>query len=129
MSEPLAEPLPASQVSPEEHISRYLLRPKWFDVSKSCVFAQAFVPTRITPENQTRQTSVYRIDGCQEEEIWRIGEDCVTKLHRQKLPVLARADFSASHALSRDLQIAPHPTLILGMLISKDGRMRMNKLR
>ena len=47
--------------------------------------------------------------GCYEQEIWEIGDEYVTKLHRQRSPVLARADLRAKYILNRSLQIVPHP--------------------
>lgn len=105
----MADPQPSAQVDPEEQISRYLLRPKLFDISTKTVFAQAFNPPRMAPECPVRQTSVYRTEGCHEQEIWEIGDEYVTKLHRQHFPVLARADLTAKHILNRSLQIVPHP--------------------
>ena len=105
----MADPLPKDCVDPDERISRYLLRPKWFDLEKNCVFAQAFNPPKPTPEYPTRQTSVYRTQECPEPEIWKIGDRYVTGLHPQRLPVLARADLPASHILNAGLQIVPKP--------------------
>jgi len=105
----MADAQPSALVDPEEQISRYLLRPKLFDIPTATVFAQAFTPARVTPEFPVRQTSVYRTEGCQEQEIWEIGDEYVTKLHRQRFPVLARADLRANHILNRGLQIVPHP--------------------
>lgn len=105
----MADPEPSAQVDPEEQTSRYLLRSRLFDIPRKTVFAQAFYPAKATPEFPVRQTSVYRTEGCHEHEIWEIGDEYVTKLHRQHLPVLARADLSAMHFLNRSLQIVPHP--------------------
>lgn len=105
----MPDPQPADQVAPEEQVSRYLLRPKWFDLPTRRVFAQAFNPPKSTPEYPVRQTSVYRTEGCQESEIWGIGDEHVTKPHPQHLPVLARADLTAKHILNRGLKIVPYP--------------------
>lgn len=83
----MADPEPTDQVDSEEPTSRYLLNSKWFDVSAKRVFAQAFKPPKATHEYPVRQTSVYRTKGCQELEIWEIGNEYVTKLHSKRLPV------------------------------------------
>ena len=105
----MADPQPTDHVDLEARASRYLLRPKWFDIPTRSVFAQAFNPPKVTLEYPVRQTSVYRTEGCQEQEIWEIGDEYVTKPHPKHLPVLARADLTAKHILNRGLQIVPHP--------------------
>jgi hypothetical protein len=105
----MADPQPSAQVNPEEQISRYLLRPKLFNIQDKIVYAQAFNPPKVTHERPVRQISVYRTEGCQEQEIWEIGDEYVTKLHRQQFPVLARADLTSKHILNSRLQIVPHP--------------------
>ena len=105
----MADSLPTDPVDPDERISRYLLRPKWFSIETQSVFAQAFNPTKATSENPIRQTSVYRTQSYSEPDIWKIGNEYVTKLHRQHAPVLARGDLSASHILDAALQIIPKP--------------------
>lgn len=105
----MADPQPTDQVDSEEQTSRYLLSRRLFEVPTKKVFAQAFKPPKATSEYPVRQTSVYRTKGCQELEIWEIGDEYVTKLHPKRLPVLARADLTANHVLIRGLQIVPHP--------------------
>ena len=105
----MADFLPEDWVDPDERISRYLLRPKWFSLELNCVFAQALKPPHPTPEYPNRQTSVYRTQALPEADIWRTGDQYVTELHPKRLPVLARADLPASHILSAGLQIVPHP--------------------
>lgn len=98
-------------VDPEERISRYLLRDRWFDSKANVVFAQAFKPPKSTPEYPVRQTSVYRTQGMTDCDIWQVGDEFVTKLHPKHWPVLGRADISAREILAINLTIvpAPHP--------------------
>jgi len=105
----VADSLSEDRVDPDERISRYLLRPKWFSLQLNRVFAQAFNPPRPTPEYPIRQTSIYRTEGLPEADIWNIGNQYVTNLHPKQLPVLARADLRASDILNNGLQLVPHP--------------------
>jgi hypothetical protein len=96
-------------VDPQERISRYLLREKWFDAKAKVVFAQAFNPPRPTPQYPIRQTSVYRTQRLTEAEIWQVGDEFVTRLHPRRLPILGRADLFARDVLAADLKIVPAP--------------------
>jgi hypothetical protein len=97
------------RIDPQERISRYLLRERWFDAKANVVFAQAFNPPKSTLKYPIRQTSVYRTQEMAESEIWQVGDEFVTKLHPEHRPVLGRADISASEVLAVDLRIVPVP--------------------
>ncbi len=96
-------------VDGKERISRYLLREKLFDRKTRVVFAQAFKPPQATPEFPIRQTSVYRTQRLNEDDIWHVGDEYVTKLHAKQWPVLGRADIHADELFEVDLTIVPAP--------------------
>ena len=104
MSDP---PLP--DIEAQEPISRFLLSGRFFNVNAGIVRPPAFKPTNPKEDQPERQTSVYRTEGWAEGEIWIIGDQYVTQLHRDRLPVLARADLEAEDILTVDLRIVPDP--------------------
>jgi hypothetical protein len=105
----MSDSLP-QDIDPQERITRYLTNPDWFNTMTAYVTPQAFKPAPPKPpERPIRRTSIYRTEGCQEHEVWTIGDEYVSKLHAQQLPVLARADISAQGITDEDLLIAPHP--------------------
>jgi hypothetical protein len=98
------------EVDPEERITRYLTNQGWFNTKTNHVSPQAFKPSSPKPPiRPVRQTSVYRIQGCEDLEVWEIGDENVTKRHAQQLPVLGRADLHAQIILDEDLFIVPRP--------------------
>lgn len=97
------------EVDPQDRISRYLLLQKLFDAKAQIVFAQAFKPPRPTEEFPVRQTSIYRTQGAEENEIWGLGDQYVTALHPKRWPVLGRADLIAKDVFDADLTIVPNP--------------------
>jgi hypothetical protein len=44
-----------------------------------------------------------------EREIWDVGDEYVTRLHPEHLPVLGRGDLLAKDILGADLRIVPFP--------------------
>jgi hypothetical protein len=97
------------KVESEERISRYLLRPRLFDEKAGVVYAQAFIPPKVSPEFPVRQTSVYRTQGLDEDTIWRLGDQYVTALTPKRWPVLGRADLFAKDVFDAGLTIVSHP--------------------
>ena len=99
-----------SQVDPEELISRFIFNPHHFTPSTNHISPQAFKPANPKPPvRPDRQTSVYRTENCNDSEIWTLGDEYVTKLHRDRLPVLARGDLKAEKVIEEALQIDPDP--------------------
>lgn len=102
--------LPPQEVDPQERITRYMTNPDWFNAKTDHVSPQAFKPAPPKPPiRPTRRTSVYRTGGCQEHEIWTIGDEYVSKRHAQQSPVLGRADISAQAITDEDLLVVPDP--------------------
>ena len=107
----MSDSLP-QEVDSQERITRYLTNPDWFNSNTDHISPQAFKPAPPKPTiRPTRRTSVYRTVSCQEEEIWMIGDEYVTKRHAQQLPVLGRADVSAQAIVDESLLVVsqPHP--------------------
>lgn len=97
-------------VDSRERITRYLTNPDWYNAKTDHVTPQAFKPASPKPPvRPIRRTSVYRTEGCQEHDVWLIGDECVSKLHSQRLPILGRADISALAITEEDLLILPQP--------------------
>jgi hypothetical protein len=99
---PRPEPFP--RVQPHEPLSRFVLSKRLLKQSRSRVSPQVFAPS-----TKTKITSIYRILGCSEEEIWAIGDRYVTDLHPEHKPVLARADLEAEKVTKIGLKIIPCP--------------------
>ena len=97
-----------SDVSPEERITRYILNRRHIKPVKGEIKADAFLPTNPKPEQQERQTSVYRTINCEETEIWSIGDRYVENREKKRF-ILARGDLLAQAVYNQDLRIVPHP--------------------
>lgn len=83
-----------------EVVSRYLLSSSDFSASVSRIKPRAFEPSP-----QDKCTSVFRIDGLQEDEIWGIGYENVAKPRDRRIH--ARADFSVAVLAKIGLTIRP----------------------
>lgn len=99
---PKPEPFPKVQVN--EPLSRFVLSKRLLKQSRSRVSPQVFAPSP-----KTHTTSIYRVLGCPEKEIWAIGDRYVTDLHPQHKPVLGRANLTAEKVSDIGLQIIPCP--------------------
>lgn len=106
----MPDPLPRKDVSREEPITRFLTQPKWFNPRTQHVAGQAFKPKAPEPLSTTFRTSVYRTEGCTSDQIWSIGESCVTANRTDGQRVLARADIRAEAILHETLLVEPSPT-------------------
>jgi hypothetical protein len=105
----MSDSLP-QEVDARERITRYLTNPDWFNTKTSHITPQAFKPASPKPPvRPIRRTSIYRTEGCSEQDIWLIGDERVTKQHAQQLSILARADISAQAITEEDLLIVPEP--------------------
>ena len=105
-AEPSApKPQPTTEVSAAEVISRYCLSSSSGQISTTKAKYGLFLP------NQKGATSVYRINGLRDDEIWQIGRDYVAAPRGGSL--IARADVAVSvvngAGLRVDPQPAPHP--------------------
>lgn len=111
----------SNRINAEETITRYILSSSAFSASNSRVKPRAFEPS---PQDQS--TSVFRIHGLQEDEVWEIGLHDVVGTREQTL--YARADIEVSRVLSLDLSIRPDEpparhALIYGWSDEKHSRM------
>ncbi len=91
----MVEPVTSSEV-----LSRFIMQTNWFSLSNNRVKYAAFMPN---PKNG--QTSVFRISGISDREVWEIGHREVG-LKRDK-PILGRADIAASCVLTKGLDVVP----------------------
>ena len=87
-------------VTPSEVLSRFIMQTNWCSLSDNRVKYAAFMPN---PKNG--ETSVFRISGISDREIWEIGHREV-ELRRDK-PVLGRADVGSSFVVTKGLNVVP----------------------
>jgi hypothetical protein len=87
-------------VTPSEVLSRFIMQTNWYRLSDNRVRYAAFMPN---PKNG--ETSVYRISGISDREVWEIG-DREVGLRRDK-PILGRADIGASFVITKGLNVVP----------------------
>lgn len=81
-----------------ETLSRFVVYNRWIRADNT-VRHIAFTP------NKNGETSVFRISGIFDNEVWNIGEREVGI--KQNKPILGRADITASIILSNHLEIIP----------------------
>lgn len=87
-----------NSIDPNEEITRYIFEKTHFASSKGRVKYSAFLPKK-------RKTSVFRISKLEEQEIWDIGIEYVSK--ERNIPLLARGDIFVSVVLNNSLSVAP----------------------
>jgi hypothetical protein len=87
-------------VALSEILSRFVLKKDWYRSPDNSVKYAAFLPN---PKNG--ETSVFRISGISDKEVWDIDNREVAK--DPKRPILGRADISASNAVAKGLEILP----------------------
>jgi len=87
-------------VTPCEVLSRFIMQTNWYRLSDNCVKYAAFMPN---PKNG--ETSVFRISGISERDIWKIGDREVGVLRNK--PVLGRADIVPSFVFTKSLKVVP----------------------
>ena len=81
-----------------EILARFILQRNWYRPSDNTVKYAAFIPN---PKNM--ETSVFRITGISDEQVWLIGErEVATKRGK---PVLGRADIKVYDVVSQDLKV------------------------
>ncbi len=86
-------------VNPLETLSRFVVSNRWIRADNT-VRHTAFLPN---PKNG--ETSVFRISGITDNEIWAIGERKVALI--QNKPILGRADIETSIVISKNLKVIP----------------------
>lgn len=87
-------------VAISEILSRFVLKKDWYRPSDNSLKYATFLPN---PKNG--ETSVFRISGIFDKEIWDIGDREVAKDPNR--PILGRADISASIVVAKGLEILP----------------------
>jgi len=88
----------SSAISISELLSRFVFHHSHVKSSDSTVRHAAFLP-------KEGQTSVFRISGITDSDIWDIGDEVA---FRRQLPLVGRADISVAAVLKTGLQAARH---------------------
>lgn len=86
-------------VDKSENLSRFVIYNRWIRSSINKVKYAAFIP------DNNGDTSVFRISGITDNEIWAIGDREVAP--KRKRPILGRADIITSIVISKDLKVIP----------------------
>lgn len=94
-----------SDIDPRERLSRFILTKRHIKPATRRVSPQAFIPS-----TKTAETSVYRTERCAEQAIWEIGDNYVTGRHRERKPVIGRADLITQVIFSQKLRVVSSPT-------------------
>lgn len=94
-----------SKVKSEELLSRYILEKTKYRASDMTVKHSAFMPAR------NGETSVYRINDLNDDNVWNIGRKFVA--NPQSKPLIGRADIFASNVFKHELTIKPAPAVHL----------------
>lgn len=89
------------KVSPSESVARFITQKNYYRPSDRTVKHNAFMP------NRDGETSVYRIIGLDDVEIFAIGRQFVASVINK--PLKGRADIGVSKILKRDLRVEPNP--------------------
>jgi hypothetical protein len=84
-------------ISPFEYLSRFIVDKNHFRANRT-IKHQAFMP------NSNGKTSVCRISGISDIEIWEIGLE-VARI--RKMPLFGRADIRVFNVLSKSLVVVP----------------------
>jgi hypothetical protein len=84
-----------------ETLARFILQRNWIRPSDNTVKHAAFMPN---PHNG--ETSVFRIAGLNDQDVWQIGDREVAA--RRDKPLLGRADIHAFNVVSKELHIVPN---------------------
>ena len=100
------EPQPTASVSEIETVCRFLISKRHFAKSKSTIKYGALLP------NQNGETSVYRMSGISDSEIWLIGEEFVrTPIAKERgsCSIYGRGDIEVKEVLEANLAVIPKP--------------------
>lgn len=90
-------------VSPREDVTRFIFQKAYFRSTDKTVRHNAFIPHR-----GSGTTSVYRIIGLTNTEIYEIGQKFVADLFSK--PLMGRADIGVSEIVKHELSVTPDPT-------------------
>jgi hypothetical protein len=101
----------SNTISPNEVVARYLLSSSDFTVNAPRVKARALEPSPVD-----KYTSVFRIDGLADDEIWNMGTILVAEPRGRR--VHARADITVSNILRSNLSVQPDEPPVRHALIS-----------
>ncbi len=85
-------------VDPSETLSRFVLKERYIRANNT-VKPAAFEP------NKNGETSVFRISGITNNEIWDIGDREVAP--KRNRPILGRADINTAIVISNELKVIP----------------------
>ena len=88
-----------NSIAQNDKIGRYLFQRSHFVPTKRRVKYGAFLPS------SNGQTSIFRISGLTEDQIWDIGQNVVARISQRTLK--ARGDIFASHITNEELLIEP----------------------
>lgn len=91
-----------AEVSPAESVARFITQKSYYRPSNLTVRHNAFMP------NRDGETSIYRIVGLNDEDIFEIGRLFVAD--EMKKPLIGRADIVVSRILERQLRVEPDPS-------------------
>ena len=110
----------------DESVSRFIFSSRFFSATKSQVKGKAFEPS-----DRDNSTSVFRIIGLTEEQIWYLGHHFVAQNRTSSLR--ARADVSVSVINNLQLRLVPDEppprhANITGWPEEKDRRMSLAQL-
>lgn len=89
------------KISRAEPISRFIIDKSYYRSSDGTARHNAFMPSR------EGETSVYRTENLNDDEIFEIGRVFVAE--RRSKPLRGRADIQASHVFDQNLEILPQP--------------------
>ena len=99
----------SNSIDPDEVVARYLLSSSDFSYSR-------VKPRALEPSPIDQCTSVFRIDGLTENEIWDMGTRFVAEPRAKR--VRARADITVSSVINSNLFVEPHEPPVRHALIS-----------
>ncbi len=92
------------RLSTEEVLARYILTKRYYNPTDQSVKRQVFMPVR-NQQTSILETSVYRVLGLPDKEIWNIGErEVAQKSHRN---LHGRADIGYVKVLEKGLDVKP----------------------
>jgi hypothetical protein len=95
-----------AEISTDERITRFVFSKHYIKNGK--IAPQAFLPHKVT-----RETSVYRTNGCSEKRVWLLGDLFVTRLRKDAPALIGRGDVLSQAVFAEGLKIvafrSPHP--------------------
>lgn len=89
-----------SVVTSDERISRFIFSKHY--VKNGKVALEAFLP-----QKNTRESSVYRTNGCSERKVWLLGDFFVARLRKDARALIGRGDILSHDIFKQGLKIVP----------------------